>query len=37
VGAAHIYRARPDGTDLTEVSNTPNSDFVVSWGRPPGA
>jgi Tol biopolymer transport system component len=37
VGVAHIYRARPDGTHLTEVSNTPNSDFLASWGRPPGA
>jgi Tol biopolymer transport system component len=32
-GYAHIYRAWPDGTHLTEVSNTPNSDFLVSWSR----
>ena len=35
VGVAHIYRARPDGTHLAQVSNTPNSDFLVSLGRPP--
>ena len=36
-GHAHVYRARPDGTHLTEVSKAPNSDFLVSWGRLPGA
>jgi Tol biopolymer transport system component len=36
-GAAHIYRVRPGGTHLVKVSNTPNSDFLVSWGWPPGA
>jgi len=34
-GVAHLYRARPDGTQLAKVTNTPNSDFHVSWGRPP--
>jgi Tol biopolymer transport system component len=33
---AHIYRAWPDGTHVAKVSNTPNSDFLVSWGRAPG-
>jgi Tol biopolymer transport system component len=36
-GVAHVYRAWPDGTHLAKVTNTPNSDFLVSWGRPPGA
>jgi Tol biopolymer transport system component len=35
-GVAHLYRARPDGTHLTAVSNGPNADFLASWGRPPG-
>ena len=30
-----LYRARPDGTQLTKVTNTLNSDFLVSWGPPP--
>jgi Tol biopolymer transport system component len=34
-GVAHVYRARPDGTHLAKVTNTPNSDFLVNWGRPP--
>jgi TolB protein len=34
---ANIFRARPDGTHLAKMSNTPNSDFLVSWGRAPGA
>jgi Tol biopolymer transport system component len=29
-GGGHIYRVRPDGTDLAEVSNTQDSDFLVS-------
>jgi hypothetical protein len=33
---AHLYRARPDGTHLTKVSNGPNSDFLASWGRHSG-
>jgi Tol biopolymer transport system component len=35
-GVAHLYRAQPDGTHLAKVSNGPNSDFLASWGRPPG-
>lgn len=35
-GVSHVYRARPDGTHLVKVTNTPNSDFLASWGRPPG-
>jgi Tol biopolymer transport system component len=36
-GVAHLYRARPDGTQLAKTSNAPNSDFLASWGRAPGA
>ena len=35
-GVAHVYRARPDGTHLAKVSDGPNSDVLVDWGRPPG-
>jgi hypothetical protein len=35
-GVSHVYRAWPDGTHLAKVTNTPNSDFLVSWARPPG-
>jgi Tol biopolymer transport system component len=34
-GYAHVHRAWPDGTHLTQVSRAPSSDFLVSWGRPP--
>jgi Tol biopolymer transport system component len=36
-GVSHLYRARPDGTHLAKVTNTPNSDFLASWGRPTSA
>jgi Tol biopolymer transport system component len=36
-GLVQLYRAWPDGTHLAKVSNTQNSDYLASWGRPPGA
>jgi hypothetical protein len=31
-----VYRARPDSTHLTTVSNGPDADFPASRGQPPG-
>jgi Tol biopolymer transport system component len=34
--AAQIYRAWPDGTHVARVSDTPNSEFMASWGPATG-
>jgi TolB protein len=33
---AHLYRARPDGTQLTKMTTGSSSEFLVSWGRSSG-